>query len=311
MQIFRKNNPNSIIIKIVFGLIIGIIVFINWMLIGQVNNKVGKILGFVFYFLVASYALFEYAKVLDFSTWVCFYFALLPLISFFNPWDLSNQWFISENETISLSKLILSQYSYEMFGIVGLGYLVQAILVLFPFLFFKKIFVKQNIIFYFISYVVVIILTITSKSLVFANVDSMWYLLVLFIGQITCDTFAYFGGMFFGNKLFTHKLAPKISPNKTIEGAIIGSITSWLILFLMFWFLDFKYLNVPKEILVGVVPIFLPIVAILGDLGFSWIKRLVKIKDFSNLLPGHGGILDRVDSTALVAFVFLTLFIVV
>lgn len=305
-----KKNENTMTTKIIFGLIIGLIVFIGWLLIGELD-KFGKALGFILYFSVVSYGLFEYAKVLSFSNLICCYFALLPIVSFFNPWDLTFEWFLSSQSSPKLSELILNQYQYTMFNIVGLGYALQAILVLIPFLFFKKLDVMKKIIFYLISYVVVIILTVTSKSLVYVNSDSMWFLLVLFLGQVTCDTFAYFGGLFFGNKIFEKKLAPKISPKKTIEGAIVGFLASWLLLFLFFWFIRFNQLNVAVEILVVVVPIFVPILAILGDLAFSGIKRLVKIKDFSNLLPGHGGILDRIDSITLVSFVFISLFIVV
>lgn len=304
-----KKNEKVIITKIIFGVIIGVVVFISWLLIGQLD-KFGKALGFILYFSVISYGLFEYAKVLSFSTWICCYFALLPIISFFNPWDLTFNWFLGQNQP-SLAQLILNQYQYTMFGIVGLGYLVQAILVLIPFLFLKNLAQMKKLIFYLISYVVVIILTITSKSFVYINSGSMLFLLALFLGQITCDSFAYFGGLFLGNKIFSRKLAPKISPKKTIEGAIIGFLVSWFVTFLIFWFVKFEDLNVDRVVLVVVIPILVPILAILGDLAFSGIKRLVKIKDFSNLLPGHGGILDRIDSIALVSFVFISLFIVI
>ncbi|MBD5423094.1 MAG: phosphatidate cytidylyltransferase [Mycoplasma sp.] len=118
--------------------------------------------------------------------------------------------------------------------------------------------------------------------------------------------------MLFGNKLFKKKLAPKISPNKTIEGAIVGFIFTWLILFLIFNFLKFNELSsINSTLLLVIVPLVVPIIAIFGDLSFSWIKRIAKIKDFSNVIPGHGGLLDRIDSIALVSFIFLTLFIVV
>ena len=89
---------------------------------------------------------------------------------------------------------------------------------------------------------------------------------------------------------------------------------TWLILFLIFYFADFRgwgLKHVDRNILLIVVPLTLPIVAIIGDLSFSWIKRFVKIKDFSNIIPGHGGILDRIDSVSLVCFVYLTIFIFV
>ena len=101
----------------------------------------------------------------------------------------------------------MKQYQYVMFGIVGLGYVFQAILILIPFILFQKhpFNNKKKVLYYFISYIVVIILTITGKSLLIANANSYLFVLILFVGPIICDSFAYFGGMLLGNKLFKRK----------------------------------------------------------------------------------------------------------
>ncbi|MGM9941636.1 MAG: phosphatidate cytidylyltransferase [Bulleidia sp.] len=111
-----------------------------------------------------------------------------------------------------------------------------------------------------------------------------------------CDTGAYFFGVFFGK----HKMIPAISPNKTWEGAIGGFVTGCVSSFI------FGYLALPQmpmELLIS-SSIILPITAQIGDLSFSSIKRTYGIKDFGNLIPEHGGVLDRVDSLifCLVAF---------
>lgn len=109
------------------------------------------------------------------------------------------------------------------------------------------------------------------------------------------DVFAYFGGKRFGKSL----LAPKISPNKTWEGSFFGIVGAGLVgavfgelTLSMFWLYGF------------LLAIILAIVSQLSDLVESKIKRLCKVKDSGNLLPGHGGILDRIDGHLLSAPVF-------
>lgn len=114
------------------------------------------------------------------------------------------------------------------------------------------------------------------------------------------DAGAYFVGVFFGK----HKLSPKISPKKTIEGAIGGVLVCALLtcltglIFEKFFFNDdviVEYVNLAIIGLLGAG------VSILGDLSFSLIKRGNNLKDFGNIIPGHGGILDRFDSVVFVA----------
>ncbi|WGE91789.1 phosphatidate cytidylyltransferase [Actinobacillus genomosp. 1] len=117
------------------------------------------------------------------------------------------------------------------------------------------------------------------------------------------------GAYFFGRAFGKHKLAPKVSPGKSWEGAIGGLMTSCVIAFL---FLEFAPNNVFGREL-ATVPFILVSVAtvaisVLGDLAESMFKRQANIKDSSNLIPGHGGILDRIDSlTAAIPF-FATFF---
>ena len=117
--------------------------------------------------------------------------------------------------------------------------------------------------------------------------DGFRYLLLTFLFIWMSDTAAYFVGRFLGK----HKLAPFISPNKTIEGSIGGLI--FTVLFALIVAIMFKYSILLMVLLAIVVNIF----AQLGDLVESAIKRQAKIKDSGTLLPGHGGVLDRFDST--------------
>ena len=97
------------------------------------------------------------------------------------------------------------------------------------------------------------------------------------------------GGYVFG-KIFKGPKLTKISPNKTYSGMIGGYFLS--ILFILFYF---KYLNVQVTIAWFVATIFISTVSQIGDLAISYFKRLSKIKNTGNIIPGHGGLLDRID----------------
>lgn len=124
-----------------------------------------------------------------------------------------------------------------------------------------------------------------------------FFILIPFVLAFLSDTGAYFAGCAFGK----HKLAPIISPKKTVEGVaggVIGAIVGMLIysavLDLFFGF-TVNYLFAAIYGLIG------SLAAVFGDLSFSAIKRQTGIKDYGNLIPGHGGILDRFDSMTVVA----------
>ena len=114
------------------------------------------------------------------------------------------------------------------------------------------------------------------------------------------DIFAYFVGSAIGK----HKLAPAISPKKTIEGAIGGLVGATLLtVSAVFIFEAILGVDIKLWLFVAVTPVF-GIVGMLGDLVASAIKRNYGIKDYGNIMPGHGGILDRMDSVLLVAPAF-------
>ena len=130
----------------------------------------------------------------------------------------------------------------------------------------------------------------------------VWFVLIASWGS---DIFAYFIGRHFGK----HKLTA-VSPNKTVEGAVAGVVGAILlgILFAILcntiWGVGINYL------LIGCIMAVLSIVGQIGDLAASSIKRYCDIKDFSVLIPGHGGMLDRIDSIIFVlpfAFILFSL----
>lgn len=118
------------------------------------------------------------------------------------------------------------------------------------------------------------------------------YVILPLVVAFMSDAFALFAGMAFGK----HKLAPELSPKKTVEGAIggfFGAVVGAMLygLILRTWF--------PYEVNYLVLALYGALgspVAQMGDLCFSYIKRQYAIKDFGNIFPGHGGVLDRFDS---------------
>lgn len=130
-----------------------------------------------------------------------------------------------------------------------------------------------------------------------------WCLLYVMILVWSADSGAYAFGRLFGK----HKLAPKVSPGKTWEGVIGGLFTSAVISLIFSYFIA---LPVPlhKLLLCSIIAV---IASVLGDLTESMFKREAGIKDSSHLIPGHGGVLDRVDSLTAAIPVFTGLLLIV
>lgn len=146
----------------------------------------------------------------------------------------------------------------------------------------------------------IIFLGLIFNSLILIRNLDIWHLIYLVLIVTLTDSFA----MIIGSLIGKHKCTPTISPKKTWEGSIGGSIvgTSIAVIF---------YANMISSAAIGkviLITLVLSIVGQFGDLVFSKIKRENKIKDFSNLIPGHGGILDRIDSLVFVILAYIILF---
>ena len=125
----------------------------------------------------------------------------------------------------------------------------------------------------------------------------------LFMVTIMTDTFAYIFGVRFGK----HRLAVKISPKKSIEGSIGGTISAIILTMAYISFVKLDFIgNIEMTILVSIVLIFvISCIGQIGDLVASKLKRDHGIKDYSNLFPGHGGVMDRFDSAIFAAMVLM------
>lgn len=129
-------------------------------------------------------------------------------------------------------------------------------------------------------------------------VEWRFYILLPFVVAFTSDAFALFAGMAFGRR----KLAPELSPKKTVEGAV-GGLLGAVVCAVGYGILAQPLFGVAK-VRLGVMAVYGgtgSLVAQFGDLAFSYIKREYGLKDFGNLFPGHGGVLDRFDSVTFCA----------
>ena len=130
----------------------------------------------------------------------------------------------------------------------------------------------------------------------------IWYLIAAAWGT---DIFAFFTGILIGKHKFS-----KISPKKSIEGCIGGTIGGILLMLIYTYIINtFFEMNYSYLVIAG-IGLILSLLGQIGDFAASSIKRYVDIKDFSNLIPGHGGMLDRIDSLIFLApfaYVFFTL----
>lgn len=142
------------------------------------------------------------------------------------------------------------------------------------------------------------------------KIDTIPLLLLLFGAVICVDTFAYF----FGRAIGGPKIAPRISPSKTWAGLLGGAIGATVALIVYFVVGDFAVTGaadyMPEWPLLIIPGALIAVVAQSGDFFESWLKRKAGMKDSSNLIPGHGGVFDRIDGllpvTILVGSVLIT-----
>lgn len=148
------------------------------------------------------------------------------------------------------------------------------------------------------SFIIGVLFLMPFMSIGFLLEKSMWLELTLFLlfFNFSVDTGAWFFGRIFGKR----KLWPSISPKKTQEGALGGSLFATLVASLISYYV-FEKLTISLILFFFMMSIF----AQLGDLIESKFKRQLGIKDSSNLIPGHGGIYDRIDSLIYVAPLFV------
>ena len=217
-----------------------------------------------------------------------------------------------------LVSLISCLGMWEIYKVKGINKYINLLSAIFMFLI---VYFKNNLLLP-IYLIVVSLITIFNKKYsvldMFYNIGSMIllsyafstiidirnknisYIVYLVIITSMTDTFAFVTGKFIGKR----HIVKDISPNKTLEGFIGGALMGTIIssIFYMFVIGDVNIINLLC------ISLLFSSIGQIGDLLFSSIKRFYNIKDYSNLIPGHGGILDRFDSLILVSIAFSILF---
>lgn len=191
---------------------------------------------------------------------------------------------------------LLISYGYGLMTLYAYTVIMMSVLILFH----EKITFRE---FAYIYSMTVIITLFLSSLILTKNSDSShsaFYLLFFFGLPWLADIGAYFTGSLLGK----HKLCPKISPKKTIEGVVGGTVLCVLATCLLTWI--FAELIYNKAVLVNYVNLIAlsfigSLFSVLGDLSFSLVKRVFEIKDYGTIFPGHGGMLDRFDSVVFVS----------
>ena len=184
-------------------------------------------------------------------------------------------------------------YSYSF----GLNYRVligSVLLFLLPILFYNNKNYNSKDAFYMLG--ITVLIGLAFNCFILVRTFDMWEFIYLLTIPILTDTFA----MVFGLLLGKHKLCPTISPKKSWEGSIIGSAVGTVGSSCFYHFLVSCI-----SVKVVIITFVLSVIGQLGDLVFSRIKRDNDVKDYSNLIPGHGGILDRLDSIIFVVITYV------
>lgn len=153
---------------------------------------------------------------------------------------------------------------------------------------------------------IIYVVSLMSFVTITRNMDKGYlYIWLIFIGAWATDTFAYFTGVTIGKT----KILPKISPKKSLEGCI-GGVIGCIIIMMLFGRVFYSELGT-RIFHFAVLGLICGIISQIGDWSASVIKRTVGIKDYGNIMPGHGGVLDRLDSilfTAPAVYFYISLF---
>ena len=175
------------------------------------------------------------------------------------------------------------------------------ILVLFMCVYYLKFHTKFNYKNFFFMLGVAILIPYSFGTLISMSYDErngMFVIVMTMCAAWLADSGAYFAGTFFGKT----KLCPDISPKKTVEGVVGGVISNGLLMLLVALIYSFIDKDIsPRYFLLLLWGMIAAIIGLIGDLTASIIKRQCGIKDYGNIMPGHGGVMDRFDSLLLVA----------
>lgn len=269
------------------------------------------LIGLLLFGIVSFFLLFLRQRSLGYVDGLILFFVIFASVELFMAFrKLGYHVLISP---LVINVLILLPFHYYTVGGVIVPFILSILLALIVFTLYPGVQLKDL----FATMFTLVYPLLLLELLIDMNHYSFGFLglMLVFLISVLADTFAFFFGIIIGGK----KLAPRISPNKTVGGligAILGGLVAGTIMILLFAHFD-VFNGMPNvgithfdnrigiEILVYLsLGLIGALFAVMGDLVASWLKRSANIKDFGRLLPGHGGVLDRIDS-----FLFVTPFI--
>lgn len=284
----------NILKRTTYALILLAIIVPFFLATNLLKNDYGKAIGIIFYIIFSLVATME---IIAWNGLNLIFNIILCLLST-TIWFIPNSIFKNQTYSFELQKIINLFIWQNFSNSIIISLIIIAPTIIFFFLISKrKSFTK-----FFITFFALIYIPLFLKFLYLYNRINIYLFACIFLIPIIVDTSAYFGGMLLGHKIIKKPFSPHISPKKTWEGAIISYLLGTLCVYLLMYLPknNVNYVVFTKVTQAVIGMIFLPFLSIIGDLLFSYIKRKIKIKDYSNLIPGHGGLMDRFDSTSLV-----------
>lgn len=219
------------------------------------------------------------------------------LISFISSWELG-RFFLNKGIKPLKVTMYMSAFCSLIVQSFGVGYLFHYLLLCFVLILLVELFRnRKNPINNIAGNMFNLIYTGVFFALLVSLLQNYGpYMIIFLYAAIWCtDIFAYLGGMTCYKFFSTHKLFVRVSPKKTIEGAVSGFIGALIVVYSLFKVLEPNIAELEwKQVLI--VTVLAGIFGQIGDLVESLLKRDCEIKDSSQIIPGHGGILDRFDS---------------
>lgn len=330
LNLKRKMLSNNIH-KRLFVVVLLLMVFVPSIIIVTTLGYKGRIYGYIFYLIFVVIGVYEITRTVKALFPFLIWYVLVGIASFYLHFYNLTENIIHTNNINSIAIVIQNNFQniWQPLLLTLMGALLPIIvyfkLAWFGFLDLRTVLKFQWKKMIGIPFFGMFFIPMVAKYFWILNILNVWALGLLISISSISDTMALFGGMLFGKKFIKRPFTPMISPNKTWEGAISGYLSSAIAIIIItllivhnetllnnMWFVrDKKIIHTDnmaaKSIFTALITMVLPIVSILGDLFFSWIKRKTGIKDYSQIIPGHGGILDRFDSLFLVTLVYIIL----
>ncbi len=279
------------------SIIVMIMIIIPALFITACAGKIGVFIGSSMYMFIAMLAIWEVLKSIGFSKIL----SVIPALAIIPFFLLEYNEFLhvaDQNSTIQAS--VHNSLSFTPYILLLLASFI-------PILVEPKV-IKEKLNWFSIQLIVIFTILISATfakgtwSMNAQGLNGILTVVFFVLIAVISDSMGYFGGKFFGKKWFNgKKLAPTISPKKTWAGAVLGFICSFIFCLIAGYYMHiWSTISINEWLITIIMSFSLSFISPIGDLAFSLIKRKIGVKDFSNLLPGHGGIFDRIDAISIV-----------